>query len=637
MGTGRWFHWSVCLVATLLFLWAHPYSGIRHDGMLYVAQALKHIEPAIFDGDLFFKYGSQDSFSIFGRVYAFAAVTLGFATASMAGVLAGQILFIVAIATLIWRTVPENSRALAGFILAIAAGAYGSSSIFHFAEPFLTARTYAEVLVIFALVLLASRQLATASVVCTIAVLLHPLMALPGVLLCWSLAIQRSRRWLWLIALAVPALFLSYAGVAPFDRILLVYDADWRELVDRHNFVFITSWPLASWLALLADLVLLGALALRQTDEYFSTLLKAFFVVAIASLGVAVTGSDVLSSVLITSLQLWRVQWLVHLVALVFLAPELVRALRGSRLEKLAVALLSYAVLFQDLPTGSLAMLMGVALLSFGPQRKWEVTRFSLYFSIACLILAMGYNWWKQATFTIRMGEYLIGATSTNAMGKALVFLQQPPIGPLILSILAIGLIWYARHARAIVGAILVALVALTAANWDRRPEITKAVENTPVQGPHIFSDLVPPSAEVYWQGDALAPWLLMQRRSYASGVQAAGIVFNRGTAIELDRRRDVTAAFDVQREICGLLNALRDDKNSCEPDVSGLELTCEADSLLGYIVTPTKLEGWALASWKPTDSGIRDKNNLKTYYLYSCSQLIAKSDIINNKVIDAR
>ena len=50
-------------MAALLFAWVHPYNGIRHDGMLYVAQALKHVDPVIFNGDLFFKFGSQDSFS----------------------------------------------------------------------------------------------------------------------------------------------------------------------------------------------------------------------------------------------------------------------------------------------------------------------------------------------------------------------------------------------------------------------------------------------------------------------------------------------------------------------------------------------------------------------------------------------
>lgn len=636
MDVGRRVQWAIAAIAALLFAWTHPYNGIRHDGMLYVAQALKHVDPAIFDGDLFFKYGSQDSFSIFGRVYALAVGTLGVAWSSLAGVLLGQLLFVVAIGRLVWCVLPENSRALACCVLAVTAGTYGSSSIFHFAEPFLTARTYAEVLVVFGLALMVRGQLIAAAIVCAVAALFHPLMALAGILLCWALAVQKHRGWLWLLALGLPAFVLGYLDVAPFDRALLFYDAEWLQLVDRHNFVFMASWPLASWLALIADLALLGVLAFRQHDACFSALLKALFVVATLCVGVALLGSDVFSNVLVTSLQLWRVQWLVHLVALVFLAPELLRAWRGTRLEQLAAALLVYAVLFQDITTGSLAMLMGLLLLYVGASRGWHLSRFTQQFSVACLILAVGYNWWKKTGLTIRIGEYLTGVSAAGPIDKASIFLQQAPVGPLLMGLIAVGLIWCFRRSSAAVGAILVGLIFITATNWDRRSEITKIVESTSVQGPHVFSDIVPPDAEVYWQGDALAPWLLMHRRSYASGVQAAGLVFNRGTAIELDRRRDVTSAFDVQREICGLLNALREDKGSCEPDVSGLELTCEADPLLGYIVMPTKLEGWALASWAPGAADVRREGGLKTYYLYSCAQLIAKSKTINHKAVDA-
>lgn len=636
MIAGRRGQWAIAVVAVLLFVWTHPYNGIRHDGMLYVAQALKHVDPAVFDGDLFFKYGSQDSFSLFGRAYAFAVVAFGVAWSSLVGVLIGQILFVVAVGLLVWRVLPEDSRALACCILAVTAGTYGSLSLIHFAEPFLTARTYAEVLVIFGLALMARRQLVAAAVVCAAAALLHPLMALAGILLCWALAVQRHHGWLWLLALGIPAFVLGHLGVAPFDRAFLFYDAEWRQLVDRHNFVFMTSWPLASCLALVADLALLGALALHQRDAHFSTLLKALFVIAILCAGGALLGSDVLSNVLITSLQLWRVQWLVHLVALVFLAPELLRASRGTRQEQLAAVLLAYAVLFQDLITGSLAMLMGLVLLYVGAPRGWHLSRFTLWVSAACLVLAAGYNWWTQAGLTIRMGEYLTGVTAIDVTDKARIFLQQAPVGPLLVGLVAIGLIRGIRHSQIAVGAILAGLLAFTGANWDRRPEIARIVENTPVQGPHVFSSIVPPDAEVYWQGDALAPWLLMHRRSYASGVQAAGLVFNRGTALELDRRRDVTSAFDMQREICGLLNALRDDKGSCEPDVSGLELTCEADPLLGYIVMPTKLEGWVLASWTPGGTNAQRENGMKTYYLYSCAQFVAKSKTINHKAVDA-
>ena len=79
------------LVLVALWVLAHPYGGLRHDGLLYAGQAMAHLRPDVFGRDLFFAYGSQDDYTIFGQVYA-AAVKIGevtldvpFGVAPMAG------------------------------------------------------------------------------------------------------------------------------------------------------------------------------------------------------------------------------------------------------------------------------------------------------------------------------------------------------------------------------------------------------------------------------------------------------------------------------------------------------------------------------------------------------------------------
>lgn len=623
--------WALVAVAALLFVWTRPYTGIRHDGVLYAAQALRHLDPGIFNGDIFFRYGSQDSFSAFGRMYAAAVAAVGFSWASLLGVAVAQICFFLAVALVVWRAVPLESRALACLLVAATGGAYGSVSntqvpVLHYAEPFLTGRSYAEILVVCGVALMLQQRLLAATVICAMAAVMHPLMALPGLLLCWLLAIRKHRAWLGLLVLAVPALWLAKAGVAPFDKALMFYDPEWRELVDKHNYVFMTAWPLASWLALAADLVLLVALAFHEKEPRLAVLLKALIAVFLLCVGTSLLGADVLSNVLITSLQLWRVQWICHLAALMFLAPELLRALRGTRLEQLAAVSLIYAILFQDLITGSAAMFLGLLLLYVGAPRRWQISPFTLWLSMSCLAIASGYNWWRQTTTVLRLREYLAG-TQVELGGIVLAYLQQAPMGPLILALAIISIILLARRSAIAVCMVLTVLAVITLTNWDNRPAITKLVESTPTQGPYVFSKFVPADAEVYWQDDALAPWLLMHRRSYASGVQAGGFVFNRGTAIELKRRQDVTSTFDFQRQVCGLLNALRDNRNSCEPDITGVALTCQEDPLLRYIVMPTKLEGWALASWTP-ELEVREKGHEpKTYYLYECARLVASME----------
>ena len=55
---------------TALYVLAHPYLGIEHDALLYALQALRHLYPEALGGDLFFRHGSQDAYTVFPWLYA---------------------------------------------------------------------------------------------------------------------------------------------------------------------------------------------------------------------------------------------------------------------------------------------------------------------------------------------------------------------------------------------------------------------------------------------------------------------------------------------------------------------------------------------------------------------------------------
>src|SRR4051794_25767600 len=59
---------------------ARPYAGITHDARLYSVQVLNLLDPTAYGDDLFFRYGSQDQFSIFSRVVAPGVDWLGLET-----------------------------------------------------------------------------------------------------------------------------------------------------------------------------------------------------------------------------------------------------------------------------------------------------------------------------------------------------------------------------------------------------------------------------------------------------------------------------------------------------------------------------------------------------------------------------
>ena len=73
-------------VMALLYIasWAlsHSYRGIFHDAGLYTLQALSHMDSHALSQDVFLRFGSQDRYTIFSRVYAAFCRLLGVETAA---------------------------------------------------------------------------------------------------------------------------------------------------------------------------------------------------------------------------------------------------------------------------------------------------------------------------------------------------------------------------------------------------------------------------------------------------------------------------------------------------------------------------------------------------------------------------
>ena len=73
---------SITLVAfglLLLAIWMiqHPYQGIEHDAVLYTLFGLERLHPDSLHADVFLRFGSQDSFSVFAPLYSTAMRLFG--------------------------------------------------------------------------------------------------------------------------------------------------------------------------------------------------------------------------------------------------------------------------------------------------------------------------------------------------------------------------------------------------------------------------------------------------------------------------------------------------------------------------------------------------------------------------------
>src|SRR5690606_15510553 len=167
-------------VAMLLLL--HRYWGIDHDAALYLGQGLLVRWPEIFDNDLFFLHGSQGQYTLFPWLLAQTLDAVDPALLFFWGGFAGLLLFAAAAWHCLSALLPRGARYWAWLGVLCLPSMYGVTTIFSYAEPFLTPRPFAEALCLLCIGLLARGRMALAFACLAAAALLHPLQAIAAAL-----------------------------------------------------------------------------------------------------------------------------------------------------------------------------------------------------------------------------------------------------------------------------------------------------------------------------------------------------------------------------------------------------------------------------------------------------------------------
>lgn len=612
---------TLALVA-LLFM-THAYTGIRHDSILYFGQALLQIDPSTFEKDLFFEFGSQAQFTIFPRLMAWALQYGTPGQVSMGFTAVGLLLFFFASAGLLsalFSDLPTRTRLVALGLFAVLAfpPGYGAFFIFGYAEPFVTGRTFAEPLVLLSLALLVHGRWLAATVVAILAASIHPLQALPAMALIWGDRIRADRRWLWLAVAAVPAVMLAFAGVAPFDRLIERYDPEWLQwTIEPNRNAFFVQWPWPAWGQLATDFFLLSVAAVHAPNERARRFSSLLLFVGLSLFLAAAIFAEAARLVFPTSLQLWRVQWLVHWTALGLLPASFLALLRKPAPDGgLHRAILLLGVAFLGMPAGkySAAIAAPIAMLVFvaWPALNKRTTPAWRSLAFWAIPIAVGIAYVR---FLISLWPNL----STEHADRFVLLLLHP----LPLSVAAFGFWWihskhfFSHRTRITVAAIFSAsLLIFSLTTWDQRSTWSRVVENN-VFDPNPFGVKLADDKQVYWYHDLLLPWLTLRRASYWNGYQAAGLLFNRGTAAAFNDRERVTQLIEFQGQICSMLNTLENDRNRCFPEVELFTRLCNHSDTLGYVVVPFNLPLQALGTWHIPK--LSDTDREVTYRLYSC------------------
>src|SRR5271167_541909 len=179
---------AVPLALMLLTLWLalHGYHGLTDDGQIYAFQAFARLHPEL-TSDLYLQNTSQDQFTVFSPLYAWCIGILGLENAARLLTLVFTVWFLAAALCFARSVAGRDAAWLAvGFIL-IVGGDYGGSGVFRVLDPFLTARLPAEALIITALVCHFRGLRRLGLLLALAALFIHPLMALPGLLLVFCL------------------------------------------------------------------------------------------------------------------------------------------------------------------------------------------------------------------------------------------------------------------------------------------------------------------------------------------------------------------------------------------------------------------------------------------------------------------
>jgi hypothetical protein len=604
----------VGLAGSALYLLARGYEGLQHDGVLYSAQALVRGRVPALRADPFFSGGSQDAFSLYSVIVAPLYEFWGLVATHQVLLLIGLIGTAFALLALLRSLSLQTWAPWSLLAVAVLPPLYGGMRVFSYTEPFLTARSLAEPLVILSLTAGVRGRLGLAFALQIAALALHPLMTLPAIALTWLMAVGHDRRWLWAIALAPVLLLLGHLGVSPMDRLLQFYDPVWWALVTGTNKqVVLTNWDLRDWWYVLADAgVLAAAMGLLLPGHRGRRLLAALLAATALLLAASYVGTVLLHSVLITQVQPWRILWLTHLLAAALAPFVLWQLWQKQGLWRLASAFVVLALLDGQSSSGYGGPLLLGGLLSAGlASRGVVVSRAVLNLLLGlCALGIVGYSgahllWqleridWLQPTAGLVTRLARAATEPLIAVGLVAVLWACASRGP--------GM---QRAALALSAFSLCLAVGI----WDRRDDFSRLVESPPPKPP--FTELIPSNATVYWPDHLAAIWGLLGRASHYSRHQAAGMLFSQATAQTFAPLRRAYKPIDEARDQCEMgvaLGGTRQMLAACAtPRMDLLIQLCSQPAHPDFMIFSTPLPLSPLSIWSAPQA---------SFSLYACKQ----------------
>jgi hypothetical protein len=522
----------------LIALWSllRPYKGLTGDAELYGMQALSRLRPGLAQ-DLYLKYGSQDSFTIFSSLYARCIGGIGLTHAALALTILCSALFFGASWVLVRKLTDATTAYFAVALLIITVGSYGAYSVFHYSEDWLTARSLAEAMIALAIACHFCGWRNAGLGVALAAIFVHPLMALPGVLLliCLRVPPKVSLAGASLGVCAVLALALAAVSWATLRHYLPVMDAEWIDVVrERSKFLFLQMWSLRDWELTARPFLCLAITASAMRDERIRKLCVSAMVIGAAGLAVAYIAGGIGPVALLLQGQAWRWVWITAFVSCALVVPTLLAVWRNRTVGPPCALLVLAAWTF---PLSDAAAFSAMAFFLWTSRDRlpqWAVVTFRCAAPILALVL-VGWVMTKAAHLAMAAPSAAVAGPVWLAKCRAIFALEVP-------AMLLVGLFfltirrgrWPSQVASAV--AVLAALAAGLGTYTSQSAEITSAERESMA----AWRQAIPAGENVFVmpaRNSAAFAWFALERPSYLSVDQSAGVVFSRETAREVRRR----------------------------------------------------------------------------------------------------
>jgi hypothetical protein len=586
----------LALMPVTLWLALRGYHGLTEDGQIYAFQAFARLHPQL-TADLYLQNTSQDQFTLFSPLYARCIELLGLENAARLLTLSFTLWLLAAAWNFVRAVAHRDAAWLAVAFLVIVAGDYGAAGVFRILDSFLTARLPAEALIITALGCHIRGMKSLGLLLALGALLIHPLVALPGLLLvvCLWLPLRVSvlaaiGGIFAVLAMAVVAIKLPMAS-----HVLTVMDAPWLDVVrERSQFLFLQLWSIHDWDINVRPFVYLAFTAFVVADKRIRTLCAAAALVGAAGLAVAFIGGVIGPLAIVVQGQAWRWVWITVFMSVVLVPFTALHVWRDERCGPLCALLLMSGWTLPGVDGTACVTLALIFWLSREHISSRAATSFRWVSAVLCAAIAAWISMKCQASMSPSAAPS--GSAPLDVLDRRTLFALKMPA--VLLGALAW---WWIRTSWTtwvpiLLSAILAALSALIFPAAFKQPHTLAAAAD--IQEFAEWENAIPPTSTVL-----VAPphdvgafvWFTLGRPNYLTLDQSAGVVFSRATALEVRRRSTVILPLvdPDWKLLTGLrIKSGRGRKNEAttHPLTPRSLIRVCADPQLGFVISPAKV-----------------------------------------------